>query len=75
MTPYKTQNLVYEWVDFSKFSQIWARIASNLRKFWKDRAILLKIWPKFRPIGIKDERVTPDREKLTRIWVMGPYFA
>ena len=20
--PYKTQNLVYEWVDFSKFSQI-----------------------------------------------------
>ena len=24
----------YEWVDFSKFSQIWAKITSNLRKFW-----------------------------------------
>ena len=44
MTPYKTQNLVYEWVDFSQFSQIWAKIGSNLRKFLKNRAILLKIW-------------------------------
>ena len=32
----KLQNLIYEWtVDFSKFSQIWAKIDSNLRKFWK----------------------------------------
>ena len=46
------QNLVYEWVDFSKFSQIWAKIGSNLRKFWKNRPILLKIWPKIGPIGI-----------------------
>ena len=46
MTPYKMQNLVYEWVDFSKFGQIWAKIGSNLRKF------LFKIWPKIGPIGI-----------------------
>ena len=44
MTPYKTQDYVYEWVEFSKFSQIWARIGSNLRKFWKNWTILLKIW-------------------------------
>ena len=35
MTCYKMQNLVYEWVDFSQFSQIWAKIGSNLRKFLK----------------------------------------
>ena len=49
MTPYKVQNLVYEWMDFSK---IWAQIGSNLRKFWKKRLILLKIWCKIDPIGI-----------------------
>ena len=37
---------------FSKFAQIWAKIGSNLRKFWKNRMILLKNWPKIRPIGI-----------------------
>ena len=52
MTPYKIQNLVYEWVDFSKFGQIWAKIGSNLRKFWKKSVILFKIWPKIEPIGI-----------------------
>ena len=26
---------MYEWVDFSKVPQIWAKIGSNLRKFWK----------------------------------------
>ena len=32
MTPYKMQNLgLYEWVDFSKFAQIWAKIDSNLK--------------------------------------------
>ena len=36
MTSYKMQNLVYEWVYFSKFSQIWAKIGSNLRKFLKN---------------------------------------
>ena len=49
------QNLVYEWVDFSKVPQIWAKImkiGSNLRKFWKNRVILLKIWQKMGPIGI-----------------------
>ena len=46
------QNLVYEWVDFSKFGQIWAKIGSNLRKFWKKSVILFKIWPKIEPIGI-----------------------
>ena len=46
------QNLVYEWVDFSKFGQIWAKIGSNLRKFWKKYVILFKIWPKIRPTGI-----------------------
>ena len=46
------QNLVYEWVHFSKFGQIWAKIGSNLRKFWKKLVILFKIWPKIGPIGI-----------------------
>ena len=46
------QNLVYEWVDFSEFGQIWAKIGSNFRKFWKKLVILFKIWPKIRPIGI-----------------------
>ena len=35
MTPYKMQNLVYEWVDFSKFSKIGAKIGSNLRTYLK----------------------------------------
>ena len=52
MTPYKMQNLVYEWVDFSKVLQIWAKIGSNLRKFWKNWVILFKIWPNIGPIGI-----------------------
>ena len=52
MTPYKMQNLVYEWVDFSKFGQIWVKIGSNLRKFLKKLVILCKIWPKIGPIGI-----------------------
>ena len=52
MTPYKMQNLIYEWVDFSKYSQIWAKIGSNLRKFVKNWVILLKTWPKIGPIGI-----------------------
>ena len=42
MTPYKMQNLVYEWVDFSKVPQILAKIGPNLRKFWKNQVILLK---------------------------------
>ena len=52
MAPYKMQNLVYEWVDFSKVPQIWAKIGSNLRKLWKNRVILLKIWLKIGPIGM-----------------------
>ena len=48
---YKMQNLVYVWVDFSKFGQIWAKIGSNLRKFWKKWVILFKIWPKIGLIG------------------------
>ena len=27
------QNLIYEWVNFSRFSQIWAKIGSNIGKF------------------------------------------
>ena len=46
------QNLVYEWVEFSKSGQIWAKIGSNLRKFWKKLVILFKIWPKIGPIGM-----------------------
>ena len=38
------QNLVYEWVDFSKFGQIWAKIGSNLRKFWKKLVILFMVY-------------------------------
>ena len=50
--PYEMQNLVYEWVDFSKSGQIWAKIGSNLRKFWKKSVISFQIWPKIGPIGI-----------------------
>ena len=32
MAPYKMQNLVYEWIDFSKFSQSFSR---NWLKFKK----------------------------------------
>ena len=38
------QNLVCEWVDVSKFYQIWTKIGSNLRIFWKNWVILLKNW-------------------------------
>ena len=47
---------MYEWVNFSKVPHIWAKIGSNLRKFWKNRVILLKIWPKIGPIGIRMSR-------------------
>ena len=40
------QNLVYEWVNFSKFPPIRAKIDPNLREIWKNRVILLKIWPR-----------------------------
>ena len=40
------QNLVYEWVVFSKFAQIWAKIGSNLRKFGKKLVFLWKFGPK-----------------------------
>ena len=51
MTPYKKPNLVYKWVDFSKFSQTWAKIGLDLRKLWKNCVILLKILPKIKQIG------------------------
>ena len=51
VTPYKMQNFVYEWVDFSKKHQIWDKIGLNLRKFWKNWVILLKIWPEIGLIG------------------------
>ena len=31
--PLSMQNFVYEWVDFSIFSEVWAKIGLNLRKF------------------------------------------
>ena len=31
MTAYKKPNLVYKWVDFSKFPQTWAKIGLDLR--------------------------------------------
>ena len=35
IVPYFIQNLTFEFVDFQKFSQIWAKNGSNLRKFEK----------------------------------------
>ena len=32
MTAYKKTNLVYKWIDFSKFPQTWAKIGLDLRK-------------------------------------------
>ena len=38
---------------FSKFSQIWTKIGSNLRNFGEKRVIFFpKIWPKIEQIGI-----------------------
>ena len=51
MTAYKMPNLVYKWVDFSKFPQTWAKIGLDLRKFQKNCVILLKILPKIKQIG------------------------
>ena len=65
--PYKMQNLVYEWIDFSKFSQIWAKIGSNLRKFWKHWVILLKIWLRIEQIGIWMSHFF--LKKLVFVWV------
>ena len=58
---------MYEWVDFSKFGQIWAKIGSNLRKFWKKLVILFKIWPKIELIGIWMGLLF--LEKLVFVWV------
>ena len=40
------QNLVYKWVDFSKFSQILAKIGSNLGKIERFWLKFKKIWEK-----------------------------
>ena len=44
--PCKMQNLVSEWVHFSKFPQIWAKIGSNLRKCGKIGRFCSKFCPK-----------------------------
>ena len=51
MNAYKKPNLVYKWMDFSKFPQTWAKIGLDLRKLWKNCVILLKILPKIKQIG------------------------
>ena len=38
MTPYKMQNLVYKWIDFSKFGQIWAKIVEEIGNFVRNLA-------------------------------------
>ena len=43
------------------------KIASSLSKFWKNRAVLLKIWSKIRSIGILTGRFF--LEKLVFVWV------
>ena len=52
---------------FSKVPQIWAKIGSNLGKFWKNWVILLEIWPKLGPIGIWMGHFF--LEKLVFVWV------
>ena len=61
------QDLVYEWVDFSKFSQIWVKISSNIRKFWKNWVILLKIWQKIGSNWYMNGSLF--LEKLVFVWV------
>ena len=54
------QNFVYEWVDFSIFSEAWAKIGLNLRKFEKQKTInkkkgggnFVKILTKIGSVGI-----------------------
>ena len=62
------QNLVYEWIDFSKSGQIWAKNGSNLRKFWKKSVISFNIWPKIGSIGIWLFGLL-FLEKLVFVWV------
>ena len=40
------QNLIYCWVDFSKLPQTWAKIGSNLRRYWKMGWFCSKLGPK-----------------------------
>ena len=51
MAAYKMPNFGYKCVNFSKFSQIWATIGLDFRKFWKNCVILLKILPQIKQIG------------------------
>ena len=44
MTPYKMQNLVYEWVDFSKFGQIWLKFKKILEKIGNFVQNLVQNW-------------------------------
>ena len=48
MTAYKKPNLVYKWMDFSKFPRTWAK---NWLRFQKIVEKLLKILPKIKQIG------------------------
>ena len=58
--PISMQNFVYEWVDFSIFSEVWAKIGLNLRKFEKQKTInkkkgggnFVKILTKIESVGI-----------------------
>ena len=52
MTPYRMQNLVYKWVNLKNFSLIWAKIGSNLRKFWEKSGNFTQNLVQIRPIGI-----------------------
>ena len=53
---------------FQNFPKIWAKIScSNLRKFWKNRVILLKIWIKIGPIWYMDGSLF--LENLVYAWV------
>ena len=67
--PYKMQNLVHEWANFSKFPQIWVKISSNLRKFWKNWVILLKTWPKIAPIGMDVNLKATDAMASGALWL------
>ena len=42
----KMQNMVYEWVNFSNFSQIWTRIGSYLNNIFEIFCDFAQIWPK-----------------------------
>ena len=65
MTPYKMQNLLYEWVDFSKFCQNWLKFKKILEKICNFVQNLAQNWLKFKKIV---EKICNFVQNLAQNW-------